>query len=96
MSYSNVNGSGLAGAAATVSRFIPEPQSRVANLFSGVMRAVAGTVVPGASGINPEYQDLISKQIEVQEQMQLVSLVSNVEKSKHETQMAAVRNLRAG
>ena len=49
-----------------------------------------------ATGIMPEYMALINAQLEAQRQMQLVSLYSNIEKSKHETQMAAVRNIRAG
>jgi hypothetical protein len=50
-------------------------------------------VFPGVQG---EYAELLNKQIEMQQQMQLVSMFSNIEKSRHETQMAAVRNIRGG
>lgn len=95
-SDSNVSNIGLS-TGSLLTRFIPEPKSRVGQAFSGVLNAVGGIVGAGASaaGIDSEYQQLINQQIEVQQQMQLVSFVSNVEKSKHETQMAAVRNLRA-
>jgi hypothetical protein len=79
-------------------RFIPEPQSRVASTFGQVLQAVgqvantAGSVV----GMDPSYQSLLQKQIEMQEQLQLVTMESNIEKSKHESKMAAVRNIRAG
>ncbi len=83
---------------AGLSQFLPTPKSRK-GIFSAVMNGVKSLVSTGVSafsGVNPEYADLINKQIEVQTQMQLVSLYSNIEKSKHETQMAAVRNIRAG
>lgn len=80
-------------------RFIPEPKSRLAPSFSGILngvRSLMGSAASSALGINPDYQDLLNKQIEVQTQMQLVTLESNLEKSRHETQMAAVRNVRVG
>jgi hypothetical protein len=52
--------------------------------------------VSAVTGVEPIYQDLLDKQIEIQLQMQLVTLESNIEKSRHETQMAAIRNIRAG
>ena len=82
-----------------LTRFAPEPQNGLATTFNKVLSgvsSVAGGVVGGITGINPEYMDLINKQIEVQVQMQLVSFHSNIEKSRHETQMAAVRNVRVG
>ena len=63
------------------------------------MRSVGAEITGGLgnmSGIDPMYIDLINKQIEAQQQMQLVSFVSNIEKSRHETQMAAIRNVRVG
>jgi len=81
-------------------RFIPEPQSRVASTFGNVMKAVGSSISGDSSGsvisLDPGYQALLEKQIEVQEQLQLVSMESNIEKSKHESKMAAVRNFRAG
>jgi len=88
-------GNGVKG----LTRFLPEPKSRLGRSFGAVLQSV-GSAIAGvgggvASSVNPEYMELINKQIEVQQQLLQVSLVSNVEKSKHETQMAAVRNVRA-
>lgn len=91
-------GSYLAGN--TLNRFIPEPKTSPGISFRSVLNTVgslAGVASGGAvSGLDPNYAALIEKQIEVQQQMMLMSMHSNIEKSKHETQMAAVRNLRAG
>lgn len=81
-------------------RFSPEPVSRNGGSFNAVLRGLdaavsgAGSVVGG--GMDPQYAALLAAQIETQQQMQLVSFESNIEKSKHETQMAAVRNIRVG
>lgn len=90
-------GSHLIGASSLL-RFVPEPKSRVASTFGKVMQAVgdvAGTARSVVS-IDPTYQGLIEKQIQLQEQLQLVTMESNIEKTKHESKMSAVRNFRAG
>lgn len=80
-----------------LNRFTPEPTSSISKTFksllAGASSAFSGTVSNVVS-IDPAYAQLIEKQMEVQQQMQLVSLHSNIEKSKHETKMAAVRNVR--
>ena len=78
--------------------FIPKPRSTLSNI-GRVLKGVGETISKGAStiiGLDPSYQALLEKQIEVQQQMQQVSMYSNIEKSKHETQMAAIRNVRVG
>lgn len=80
-------------------RFLPEPKSRVGAVMGNVLSTVGSLMAGGAtqfSGIDPTYMELLNQQIEVQQQMQLISMHSNIEKSKHETQMAAIRNLRVG
>lgn len=79
-------------------RFIPEPQSTLTAPFKAVLGSVASSLSGGSvfPGVQSEYADLLNKQIEMQQQMQMVSMFSNIEKSRHETQMAAVRNIRAG
>ena len=69
------------------------PQETRGNFFSNLVRSVIDS---GAelSGISGDYQPLIEQQIQLQEQMFLVSMQSNIEKSKHDIQMAAVRNIR--
>lgn len=80
-------------------KFIPEPKSRVGFDFGALVRgagSVIGQATSAVTGMDPIYSDLLQKQIEVQQQMQIVSMESNIEKSKHETQMAAIRNVRVG
>ena len=90
-------GSYMAGAT-NLLRFVPEPQSKVAATFGQVMQTV-GQVASGATaavGIDPSYQALLQRQINMQEQLQMVTMESNIEKTKHESKMTAVRNFRAG
>lgn len=89
----------ITGTASQLKRYQPEPKSRVK--FTDVLKQVAHGVkntVSQATGysvaIDPEYQQFLEKQMEFQEQMMMVSMVSNSERTKHETRMAAVRNLR--
>jgi hypothetical protein len=84
--------SGIKSLAQTTSSFLPEP------LASGV--SFASQLIPGQSGqvidISPSYQALIDQQIQVQLEQQHVTFTSNMEKSRHESRMAAVRNIRVG
>ena len=77
----------------------PEPQSRVTNTFGNVLKTAASTLLDSGAevlGVGSEYNGLLQMQIEAQKELQIVSMISNVEKSKHETQMAAIRNIRVG
>lgn len=78
--------------AQTASSYLPQPIS------SGL--SFASQLIPGSGGqsidISPSYQALIEQQIRVQTEQQQVTLISNVEKSRHESRMAAVRNIRVG
>ena len=81
-------------------RIPPEPKSRLSFNFGSLLSRVGGiaatAATSGISGsVDPTYMSLISKQIEMQEQLQLVSLTSNTEKSRHESKMAAIRNVRS-
>ena len=69
-----------------VQRYAPEP---VANFASALTGSSTSQV-----DISPEYRDLIEQQIQTQAELQQVSLYSNLERSQHETRMAAVRNIR--
>ena len=79
-------------------RYIPEPRNTASSTFGKVLSAVGGALEKGGSvaGIGGDYLGLLQAQIRVQQEMMLVSMYSNIEKSKHETSMAAVRNLRVG
>ena len=83
--------------------FIPEPRNRNSMSFSSVLEStfqavsgVASEVGSSLVGIDPKYASLLELQMKNQEQMQLVSLISNNEKAKHETYMAPVRNIKVG
>ena len=103
MSSSNATGRINFNGLPAVQRFVPEPHSSVGFAFSDVLSTVGdvaagaiSTVAPGAvAGLDSGYQELLNKQIEVQMQMQILSFESNIEKSKHETKMTAIRNIRA-
>lgn len=80
-----------------LARFIPEPRSNLS--FQSVLQGVGSLLSGGVSsiaGLDSNYQELLLLQMQTQQEMQTVSMISNIEKSKHETQMAAVRNIRVG
>ena len=56
--------------------------------------STAGNVAGSVFGIQSEFQDMIGLQIYWQQQMQKVTLTSNIIKSEHETKMSAIRNVR--
>lgn len=69
----------------------------VMNSFGGALSLVRGLV--GASGLESaavptELLSLIELQRQMQIEMQSVSLISNIEKSRHESKMSAIRNIR--
>jgi hypothetical protein len=78
------------------STFEPRGSSGFGSILKNLIGNVVGRFSSEATGIDPKYSALIEKQLEMQEQMQLVSLYSNIIKSEHETHMAAVRNVRVG
>ncbi len=84
--------SGLKGMMQATSSFLPQP------LATGV--SFASQLIPTGSisdtGITSSYQALIDQQIQIQLEQQQVTFVSNMEKSRHESRMAAVRNIRVG
>lgn len=78
--------------------YSPEPAVTGVGIFNDALNIISDvgqTVVGGisTSGLG-EFQDLINTQIQVQKEFQAVSLVSNIEKSVHESKMAAIRNIR--
>jgi len=82
-----------------LARFIPEPRSKLSDSFNNFLQGGAsllGKTAGAVMDLAPDYKALLEKQMYVQQQMQVLSMESNVEKSKHETSMAVVRNLRVG
>ena len=67
-------------------RYAPEPIANFASALTGNSNNLVD--------VSPEYRNLIEQQIQTQAELQQVSLYSNLERSEHETRMAAVRNIR--
>lgn len=89
------------GFSGSLARFAPAPKFRMSGAFQKVMGAasqVAGGAVGAAAGavgaVDSQYMEMINKQQALQEQMMLVSMISNTAKTEHDTKMAPVRNLR--
>lgn len=92
----------------SLGRFIAQPQHRLGNTFASALRAAGGTLdvassltgvrglgsVTGLAGVDGQYADILQQQMEMQRQMMTVSMISNVERTRHETNMAGVRNMR--
>ena len=70
--------------------YLPEPVARGVDFASSLARAKDELTL----SLSPEYQALLERQIEVQTEVQQATFASNIERSKHETRMAPVRNLR--
>ena len=103
MSVSDITGPGVSSLTidgSNLTRFIPEPTGSFGNFLQGIVKTVTTAVTGGADPllgqIDSKYQAFIEAQLHAQEQLQLVSLYSNIEKSKHETKMVAIRNVRVG
>jgi hypothetical protein len=84
--------SAVSTVAQTTARFLPQPVSAGVNF--------AASLLPNSNtqtvDISSNYQALIEKQIQIQLEQQQVTFTSNIEKSQHESRMAAVRNIRLG
>ena len=68
-------------------RYAPEPVASFASQLASSKNNI---------DIAPEYRDLLEKQLQSQTELQQVTLYSNIERSQHESRMAAVRNIRVG
>jgi hypothetical protein len=97
---SSVNGS-------TVLRnleYLPEPRNRLGAMLGGGFKNALSTALGiatqavgvGGAGLTSENAILIQEQMRQQEQMQQVSMISNIERSKHEMAMTPIRNIRIG
>lgn len=91
-----LTGLGLSVGGSVLARTLPEPRSSLAQWGRAAVNTgmdAIGTLV-GSGG--EDLTQLLNMQIEIQRQMQVVSMISNVAKSQHETEMAPVRNMRVG
>lgn len=89
-------GLGLNLGGSLLARALPEPRSSLAQWGRAAvntgMNAVGTLVGTGSS----ELTDLLNLQIQIQREMQVISMASNIAKSQHEMEMAPVRNMRVG
>jgi len=92
---------GTSVGASSLTRSAPEPRSSLGAWTgsAGSALAAVGSVasnvsIPGFNGA--EITNLLNQQIQIQQVMQTTSMFSNVERSKHETEMAPIRNMRVG
>lgn len=88
----------VADVADATAEYLPEPASTGVGIFGDIMDAVGEISGGDVGGVPTElsgsFEDLLQLQIMTQIELQSVSMVSNVEKSKHESKMAAIRNVR--
>ncbi|MCB0317391.1 MAG: hypothetical protein KDD56_01445 [Bdellovibrionales bacterium] len=92
MSVSNVNNN----SSSTFEYIVPEPESSISNTFGDVLRSAASvaSTATGIGGVGAEIYTLLDQQIEVQREMQTITMLSNIERSKHEMKMGPIRNMR--
>lgn len=88
-----------AGAVAgTAAKYLPEPAITGVGLFRDVINAASTAAGGGKSafeiGVSSEFRELINLQLGAQREMQQTTMISNIERSKHESKMAALRNVR--
>jgi hypothetical protein len=82
-------------------RSAPEPRNSLGSWVTTAGNAVASTT-SALTGIGASMMDgasitnLLNQQIQIQQIMQTTSMLSNVYRSQHETEMAPIRNMRVG
>lgn len=79
--------------------YTAEPAVTGTGMFSDVMDAVGTVAEAGMSGIPlgmaGEYGPLLALQLKMQQELEATTLLSNIEKTKHESKMASIRNIRS-
>ena len=86
----------LSGAAVD---YAPEPAVTGTGMFNDVMDAVGTVTEAGMSdiplGMAGDYGPLLALQLKMQQELEATTLLSNIEKTKHEAKMASIRNIRS-
>ncbi|MFN5061554.1 MAG: hypothetical protein ACK5GN_01790 [Pseudomonadota bacterium] len=89
-------GLGLNVGGSLLARALPEPRNTLAQWGKAAVNTgmdAIGTLVGTGSA---ELTDLLNMQIQIQREMQAISMASNIIKSRHEMEMAPTRNMRVG
>jgi hypothetical protein len=92
---------GVSLGGSTLMRSAPEPRNSLGSWVTAAGSAVASTT-SALTGIGASVMDgasitnLLNQQIQIQQIMQTTSMLSNVARSQHETEMAPIRNMRVG
>ncbi len=101
MSDNSVSLQQLAKVSQGAARYLPEPATSGVGLFKDVMdtvgtvgQAALGTAVPGLSDFG-SFEEMLALQLDAQKEMQTITMVSNIERNKHETKMTPLRNIRS-
>lgn len=88
----NVTGIGVFPQLVNTASSLVKMANPAASRFVDVVNAMTSRT--STVGIDPDYRDLIEKQMQFQQQMQRVSMETNVSRTEHETRMSVVRNVR--
>jgi len=95
---------GVGNVSQNTAKYLPEPATTGVGTFRDAMdlvgqvggslaRTALGASVPGFP--SADFAELIAVQLEVQRELQTTTMVANVEKTRHESKMAPIRNIRA-
>ena len=92
---------GVSVAGSPLLRYPPEPRSSFGNwaqLAGSTVGSVANTAAATGLGLGlgTDLTSLLNQQIQIQQEMQVVSMQSNISRSQHEMEMAPIRNMRIG
>jgi len=92
---------GVKVASSPLMRFAPQPRSASGSWIQSATSAVSSTlagIANVATGVDDSMNltSLLNQQIAIQQEMQVISMASNIAKSKHEMEMAPIRNMRVG
>lgn len=100
MTSSQITPTGMENGGVGMEQYLPEPSTTGYGAFGDVLQAasgIAGTAISAMSGVDISgFQQLLAAQMQAQMEMQQVSMISNVEKSRHESKMTPIRNIRVG
>ena len=85
---------GIATGTSKLLRSLPTPKSSALSVGQSLVTTGLNVASSLVTGGDFNLTDLLNTQIQVQREMQVVSMASNVAKSEHEMSMAPIRNLR--